>query len=52
MMTGYEANYYSAMVAAMPRIANALERIADQLEKLEESREKPEWTPLSSKRKS
>lgn len=50
MMTGYEVNYYSAMIAAMPRIANALERIADQLEKLEKSEEKPEWTPLSSKR--
>lgn len=49
MITGYEANYYSAMIAAIPRIANALERIADQLEKLEESEEKPEWTPLSSK---
>lgn len=32
-MTGYEANFYSVMIASMPRIAKALERIADQLEK-------------------
>ncbi len=40
MMTGYEANFYSAMIAAMPRIAKALERIADQLERLNGGEEK------------
>jgi hypothetical protein len=34
-MTGYEANYYSLMIATLPRIAKALERIADALEKEE-----------------
>ena len=35
-MTEYEANYYSLMIATLPRIAKALERIADALEKEEE----------------
>ena len=39
-MTGYEANFYSVMIASMPRIAKALERIADQLEKSNGKEEK------------
>lgn len=41
-MTGYEANYYSLMIATLPRIAKALERIADALEKEEEKRDHDE----------
>lgn len=35
-MTACEANYYSLVIATLPRIAKALERIADALEKEEE----------------